>query len=55
MQKEDGIVCVVFASMALGMGVNFATLNTVYHYRAKDEHCMIFFKRVGMFVEVGHS
>lgn len=34
MQKEDGIVCVVFATVALGMGVNFAALNTVYHYGA---------------------
>ena len=34
MQKEDGVVRVVFATMALGMGVNFATLNTIYHYGA---------------------
>ena len=54
MQKEDGIVCVVFATMALGMGVNFVTLNTVYHYGAQDEYWWFFLKRVGMFVEVGH-
>ena len=38
MQKEDRIVCVVFATMVLGMGVNFVTLNTIYHYGAQDEH-----------------
>ena len=34
MRKEDGIVRVVFATMALGMGVNFVGLNTIYHYGA---------------------
>lgn len=34
LQKEDGVVRVVFATMALGMGVNFAALNTIYHYGA---------------------
>ena len=34
MQKEDGVVRVVFATIALGMGVNFAALNTIYHYGA---------------------
>lgn len=34
MQKEDGVVRVVFATMALGMGVNFVALNTIYHYGA---------------------
>ena len=34
MQKENGIVRVGFATMALGMGVNFMGLNTVYHYGA---------------------
>ena len=42
MQKEDRIVCVVFATTALGMGVNFATLNTIYHYGAQDEHWWFF-------------
>ena len=34
MQKEDGIVRVVFATVALGMGVNFVGLNRVIHYGA---------------------
>ena len=34
MQKEDGVVRVVFATMVLGMGVNFVALNTIYHYGA---------------------
>ena len=34
LQKEDGVVRVVFATMALGMGVNFAALDTIYHYGA---------------------
>ena len=34
MQKEDEVVRVVFATIALGMGVNFAALNTIYHYGA---------------------
>ena len=41
-QKEDGGVCVVFATMVLGMGVNFVTLNTIYHYgapRSIDDFC----------------
>ena len=38
MTKEDGVVRVVFATMALGMGVNFAGLNTIIHYGAP--HCV---------------
>jgi len=34
LQKDDGVVHVVFATMAFGMGVNFAALNTIYHYGA---------------------
>ena len=34
MQEEDGVVRVVFATMALGVGVNFVALNTIYHYGA---------------------
>ena len=34
MSKKDGIVRVVFATMALGMGVNFVGLNTTIHYGA---------------------
>ena len=34
MSKEDGTVRVVFASSALGMGVDFAALNTTVHYGA---------------------
>ena len=34
MQDENGIVRVVFATIALGMGVNFKGLNTIYHYGA---------------------
>ena len=34
MTKTDGVVRVVFATMALGMGVNFAGLNTIIHYGA---------------------
>lgn len=34
MGKEDGIVRVVFATTALGMGVNFAGLNRTFHYGA---------------------
>ena len=32
MSKEDGIVKVVFATMALGMGVNFSGLTSTIHY-----------------------
>ena len=32
MQKEDGVVRVVFATIVLGMGVNLVGLNTIYHY-----------------------
>ena len=34
MQKEDGIVRVVFATVALGMGVHFMGMNRVIHYGA---------------------
>lgn len=34
MLNEDGIVRVVFATMALGMGVNFVGLTTTIHYGA---------------------
>ena len=34
MQKPDGVVRVVFATVALGMGINFAALNTTMHYGA---------------------
>ena len=34
MEKADGIVRVVFATVALGMGVNFLGLNCVLHYGA---------------------
>ena len=34
MQREDGVVRVVFATVALGMGVNFVGLNRVIHYGA---------------------
>lgn len=33
-QHKDGIVRVVFATVALGMGVNFSSLNTTIHYGA---------------------
>lgn len=32
--KSDGVVRVVFATMALGMGVDFVGLNTIIHYGA---------------------
>lgn len=34
MQKEDGVVRMVFATVALDMGVNFVDLNRVIHYGA---------------------
>lgn len=34
MSKPDGIVCIVFATMALGMGVNFIGLHITIHYGA---------------------
>ena len=34
MQKEDGVVRVVFATVALGMGVNLVGINRVVHYGA---------------------
>ena len=34
LQQEDGVVRVVFATVALGMGVNFSSLNTTIHYGA---------------------
>ena len=34
MCSPDSIVRVVFATIALGMGVNFASLNTIIHYDA---------------------
>ena len=34
MQREDGVVRVVFATVALGMGVNFVGLNKMIHYGA---------------------
>ena len=34
MSKEDGIVRVVFATMALGVGVNFSGLTSTIHYGA---------------------
>lgn len=34
MQKKDGIVRLVFATVALGMGVNFVGLNHIIHYGA---------------------
>ena len=34
MEKENGFVRVVFATTALGMGVNFAGLNRTIHYGA---------------------
>lgn len=34
MQKADGIIRIVFATVALGMGVNFIGLNRITHYGA---------------------
>ena len=34
MSKQEGVVRVVFATMALGMGVNFSTLASTIHYGA---------------------
>ena len=34
MQKPDGVVRVVFVTVALGMGVNFTSLNKTIHYGA---------------------
>ena len=34
MTRADGVVRVVFATMALGMGVNFVNLHTIIHYDA---------------------
>lgn len=34
MQKADGVVGIVFATVALGMGVNFVGLNKIIHYGA---------------------
>ncbi len=34
MQKADGVVRVVFATVALGMGVDFVGLNSIIHYGA---------------------
>lgn len=34
MTRADGVVRVVFATMALGMGVNFVNLHTIVHYGA---------------------
>ena len=34
MSKQDGVVRVVFATMALGMGVNFSALTSTIHYGA---------------------
>ena len=34
MTRADGVVRVVFATMALGMGVNFVNLHTIIHYGA---------------------
>lgn len=34
LQQKDGVVRVVFATVALGMGVNFSSLNTTIHYGA---------------------
>ncbi len=34
MEIEDGTIRVVFATIALGMGVNFAGLNRTIHYGA---------------------
>ena len=34
MQKADGVVRVVFATVALGMGVNFVGLSNILHYGA---------------------
>lgn len=34
MQKEDGVVRVVSATVALGIGINFKGLNRVIHYGA---------------------
>lgn len=34
MQREDGVVRVVFATVALGMGINFVGLNRTIHYGA---------------------
>ena len=46
MSKPVGTVRVVFATVALGMGVNFAGLNLILHYGALLA-LMITFKRVG--------
>lgn len=34
MEKEGGTVRIVFCTVALGMGVNFAGLNYIIHYGA---------------------
>ncbi len=34
MESEDGTIRVVFATIALGMGVNFVGLNRTIHYGA---------------------
>ena len=40
----DGVVRIIIATIALGMGVNFSGLNTVIHYGAPSS---ITFKRAG--------
>ena len=34
LSKPDGTVCMVFATTALGMGVNFVALRATIHYGA---------------------
>ena len=43
MLDRNGVVCVVFCTVALGRGVNFAGLNSIIHYGAPRS---IIFKNV---------
>ena len=48
MQKPDGVVRVVFATVALGMEINFASLNTTMHYGSIEQASKTICKRVDM-------
>jgi len=54
LQKEDGVVSVVFATMALGMGINFE-LSIPSTIMEPQGVLTIICRRVGVLVEVGHK
>ena len=52
MHEEDGVVCTVLEIVALGMGVHFTAVDTIYHYGA-PRSIDVFFSKSGRAGQTG--